>query len=439
MKNNRTRRCSQMLGGSNILGRLYRDTRGAIGPMFVFVLPLLLGALAYVTDLGHLISTRSHLQAVADATALAAASSPVDEDTGIARARYYAAINMPIADYGDVLPEDDILFGTWNGDTRTFTQGALPTDAVLVTLRRTEDNGNALDTFFGSVLGIHAFDVTAAAIATSLESGSGLESCLVSGFVAMGKVYSGSENTFDDSFCVHGEMGVKVGSTNFFDVDVEISMPNLSDLEEGSDNTGLDDAIEQRTLEAPDALRIDEILTDIQNGNLWPDYLDLGPIEVISLPESPVSGTLYYVTGDVDFGSGAAVENIGVIAEGAVTTGSNVTIRNTLLASFDKVEIGSDVVVGDGDYCDTGDGTVFLAGKNLVKTGSNVEMTGVQVITGDLGDLGSDLVGFTAVGIQASGEIKVGSQLELRGCPDGRDDHILTADGESVLTVRIVD
>ena len=142
-----------------------------------------------------------------------------------------------------------------------------------------------------------------------------------------------------------------------------------------------------------------------------------------------MAGTLYIVDGDVDFGSNTDMEGYGVIGLKAVTFGSNNTIKNALVIGIEKLDLGSNIFVGDSNFCNSHDGEVFLASPNLVKMGSNIDVVGSQIISGGLADFGSDLVNYTSVGVQAAGDIKVGSQLQLKGCPVQSSDHLLIVSG----------
>ena len=420
---------------------LAKDESGAIAIMGAGALIMLLLVLGLVIDFGFAFNMRNQLQRAADSAALAGASQLGNDTNVFDKANEFAEFNMPAAAHGDVLADVDIEIGNWDTATRVFTAGGNPENAVRVTTRRTAATGNAVPSFIGGLAGIASYSLSTAAVAVNAGP---TEDCLGNGFIAMGKVYSGSQNVITDGFCIHGEEGVKVGSQNEFHPGVEISMPNLADLEQGSDNNnvppnGLNDALEQRSLIPEDALRIGEIMNELQNGTFQPlpDYLNGTIQHVQDLPANPVAGTLYVVDNVVDFGSGANVEGFGVIGRKEVKVGSDSTVKNALLASYMTLDIGSNVYIGDSTFCDTHNGEVFLASPTLVKTGSNVDIVGAQIITGDLGDFGSDLVRYTSVSVQAAGDIKVGSQLQLSGCPVTTDDHLLLVSGD--IRPRLVD
>ena len=427
---------------------LARDERGTIAIMAAGTLFMALLVLGLVVDFGFAFNLRNQLQRSADAAALAGASQLGSHTNVRSKANTYSALNMPVALHGDVLANADIKIGSWNNENRVFTTNGAPENAVSVTTRRTSATGNAAPAFFGPLVNIFGYNITTAAIA--VNSGA-VDDCKKNGFVANGKVYTGSENVFKDGFCVHGEKGVKVGSQNEFHDGVEISMPHFDNedgegLDEGSDNNntppdGLIDALSERKLIPEDALNADSIMDDIKNGNFanfgaeLPDYLS-GDIQNISEwpPDNLVDGTLYVVSGVVDFGSDADVQNIGIVGLDEVKVGSNSTVKNALLVSFKTLDLGSNIFVGDNDFCDTHDGEVFLGSKELVKAGSNLDMIGAQIIAGGSVDgapvdMGSDLTRFTQVGVQSAGDIKIGSQQLLNGCPTSTDEHLLIKKG----------
>lgn len=140
--------------------------------VFAVLTALIIGLLALLTalviDLGFAYSNRNHLQATADASALAGAAILNEDDATVRSASdRYAELNMPDTRYGDVLSQGDIEIGNWDDDARTFTAGGTPRNAVRVTTRRTQATGNPVNTFFASFAGIDAFDVASSAVAVN--------------------------------------------------------------------------------------------------------------------------------------------------------------------------------------------------------------------------------------------------------------------------------
>lgn len=127
---------------------------------------LLFGMVALVVDVGQLYQTRSELQNAADAAALAAAEHIDNPTLAIAAAQTWANENHTEGGGIIVLPSD-VEFGVWDDNTKTFTPGATPTDAVRVTARRTDARGNPVEHSFAGVIGNPKSDVVARAVAKS--------------------------------------------------------------------------------------------------------------------------------------------------------------------------------------------------------------------------------------------------------------------------------
>ena len=166
---------------------LLRDRRGAVFVWVALMLVMLLGVAAMAIDMGYLWVLRNQLQATADAAALAGASQlNVDEASVKATSVAYAQKNLPPGDHGTALADADVVLGHWDGDTRTFipngttagpghacsnpipqqkSPNCLPLNAVKVTTRRAQANGNPAQLFFSPVLGIGTADVVAESIA----------------------------------------------------------------------------------------------------------------------------------------------------------------------------------------------------------------------------------------------------------------------------------
>ena len=108
----------------------------------------------------------------------------------------------------------------------------------------------------------------------------------------------------------------------------------------------------------------------------------------------------------------------------ALGTPPHSSMFNVILASGDNIEIGSNMAIGDPDYCSgSGAGSVQMLAANDVIISSNTTFGGVQMIAGGIVDMASNGVSSTAMSVQAGGEIKLGSNIELGVCDDGPSDH----------------
>jgi Flp pilus assembly protein TadG len=147
---------------------LARDERGGVLPLVGLSLTVILGFAALAIDVTHQRALDAQLGATADAAALAAATQLPNEAKALETALEYAESNMPPTQHGTVLEADDIVFGTWYEETRSFVAGGPVTNAVQVTTRRSEQNGNPAPTFFMRIFGRHQVDLSAQSLAGSV-------------------------------------------------------------------------------------------------------------------------------------------------------------------------------------------------------------------------------------------------------------------------------
>lgn len=148
-----------------VLRAFRRDERGGVLPLVALSLIVILGIAAIVIDLGQQHALHAQLQATADAAALAAASELPDQKKALKRAEEYVELNMPETRNGQVLREEDVIFGTWHEDARLFVAGSKAPNAVQISVRRSSENGNAAPTFFMHIFGRDHVDLSAQALA----------------------------------------------------------------------------------------------------------------------------------------------------------------------------------------------------------------------------------------------------------------------------------
>ncbi len=401
---------------------LLRDERGSAITMFAVFLMAGIGFAAVAIDGGYLYSLKSKLQTTADAAVLVAVSELPDTDAARTAAIVMAGKNMPTGEHGAVLANADVVTGNWDSGTRTFTPAGDPINAVRVVTRRSSDNANPVELFFARVLGFDEVDLTTSAIAAKVTP----DPCYTDGMVAGNKVLASSTEQVLDSFCGYGRNGVTLGSNNTFAPGTQVGMLNLDDLEAGSDNTGLSDALVEMDLAPSEATDVSNLIAGIETD--LPGYITQTEF-VSALPDPPVAGTAYIVDQDVDIPSDITLNDVVIVSTKKITVGSNSSLANVILAADDNVELGSYNTIGDSDYCTgSGDGSVQVLAANHVKVGSNTSFTGVQLIAGQDADLGSNEISSTALAIQAGNDIKLGSDLNLGVC-GGPSEHARFSEG----------
>lgn len=138
--------------------------KGVTLVLFSLLISVFLGFTALSVDLGYLFLIRHELQKTADAAALAGAYYLPNTSTALSKAQQIAQLNFP--NQGTVLQSADVLFGTWNASTNTFTTTNTNPSAISVTVRKSQSSQNAVTLFFAPIFGISTRDVSATAIAT---------------------------------------------------------------------------------------------------------------------------------------------------------------------------------------------------------------------------------------------------------------------------------
>ncbi len=145
--------------------RFRRDRRGGVFVLIAVGMLVLAGIAALIVDLGNAYSLQSRLQNAADSAALAGAAELPDVGNVTARAQEYAIKNIGPR-YGQVVDNNDVVVGNWDGSARVFAAGTNPANAVQVTAKMAQENGNAAPTFLGGIFGMDTIDIGATAIAT---------------------------------------------------------------------------------------------------------------------------------------------------------------------------------------------------------------------------------------------------------------------------------
>ena len=144
--------------------KIIRNQKGIAAIYMASSLAMLLGMGVLIVDGGELTVLDNQLQIAADVAALAAGADLPDEETVQATAIEYASKQMHSGVHGTVLIEDDVVMGNWDTDTRTFTPAGNPSNAVKVTTRRSEANGNPAQFLLGGLIGQNEIDLAAVAI-----------------------------------------------------------------------------------------------------------------------------------------------------------------------------------------------------------------------------------------------------------------------------------
>ncbi len=141
-----------------------RSRRAAITVLAAVFMVVMLGFVAFGIDVGYMAVVKTQLQNAADSAAMAAAANMGGTQANmISSAQQFAGYHM--AGGAKVnLVSTDIQYGTWDSNARTFTSSSSAGNAIKVTARRDNATG-ANKTFFGRILGVNTFNLSASAVA----------------------------------------------------------------------------------------------------------------------------------------------------------------------------------------------------------------------------------------------------------------------------------
>ena len=149
------------------------NQQGAAALWLAMTIVMLVGIGALVVDGGMLKVSKNELQITADLVALAAAVELPDESAVKAKAIEYSQKQVLPTATGTLLVANDVIVGNWDVVAKTFSAGGVPTNAVQVTTKRTQANGNAVNFTFAPLNGFYSGDVQATSIAYRAGGGVG--------------------------------------------------------------------------------------------------------------------------------------------------------------------------------------------------------------------------------------------------------------------------
>ncbi len=421
---------SRILSGFRVFAKS-RD--GAISVMNIFFLVTIaiLGGVAI--DMANLISARTQLQVAADVAAHAAILEREKSDVTVSKDKALALAlqNMPESRYGNVLRAENIHFGTYDRDTKTFNIDETSKDAVFVETDRLAENANPVTSFLLQFVGYWNWDVVTTSVFETYHP-----TCLREGFVAEGVVDIQSNNSYFNGFCIHSNSHVALNNNNFFEAGTVVSMPDLNDLV--IPTGGLDDdkneGLSRALHEGKWRVRILSRLTDIKDGiqvqtsKYFREYITSD----IPIPMSGARG------GKADFTKGRihllncnkysfdgdVYEGIVIIANCALTFKNGTQFIDSTIITTNKTSKSmvapNNLILGKKDDCAPGGGAQMITWGGF-EVASSLEMHGSQIIAaGDI-QFAANSNGIQGASMVAGGMIDGTSNMNFSFCGTGME------------------
>ncbi|MDF0598675.1 pilus assembly protein TadG-related protein [Psychromarinibacter halotolerans] len=415
------------------------------GAMTLFGLYIFLASLVFcglAVDVGFAYKTRTELQVAADSAAHAALFVRQTADAETARAaavRIAEGTLSPLA-YGDVLLPEDVQFGYWDNAARVFTPDEESSEAVLINTAQLAERSNAARAFLLNFVGIDHWDVNAMSVFTIEGS-----ACANEGFIAQGRVDMQSNNTFKEGFCVHSNSYVHFNNNNTFEPGVNVSMPDLDDLDVPNmdRNWGLIEALREQRISLAFLDQLGTIIDGLEDADpeYTPDYItNVIPVELKktrNLTEKDFTPGRIHTTncsggGTVSIKSNTTLTDIVLVTDCDVTFGSNVTLENVVVATRStdtrSVSAAASLQLGRDDGCAEGGGAEILTLGGF-RAASKLTMYGGKIIAAGDVDFAAQGDGGEGASIVAGGEIDGTSNTTMGVCGAGM--------GKAYITPRL--
>lgn len=350
--------------------KLLKDfARSESGAVYVWValgIIALFGFGALAIDMSYLYVLRNQAQITADSAVLAGAGELPDVAAARTAAKDYADRNMSTKVHGTILTDSDIVVGSWDADTSTFVPNGADQNALRVTIRRSQANGNEVPTFLASVLGVSSVDVSTSAVA-AIDS----QSCFIDGVLVRGAIQFDQGSLIEDGACVYGRSGIN------FDRDSTVEPGAYIGSVDPANNITYDPnkvTIESESIVAAD---LDHPLLDdvpgLINGTESPKHID-SVVVLNDLPESFDPGTAYVINGNVHIDKEIEVEDVLIAVRGDIHWGQQGAIVNT------------------SGTCPSGEAAIGIITTGNVQLDQSARAEGIQLITGGNFDLDQNSV-----------------------------------------------
>lgn len=417
--------------------RLARNERGGATAFSLFLIATTLMLGGYAVDVGNVIAARSKLQVTADAAAHAALVTRELQPESEAKAAALAVVeqNMPSSVFGTVLTEEDIIFGTWDPDTQTFTEGGLWYDAVKVETKQLDELGNSVTTYLLKLVGLDSWNLITPSIFATYHP-----SCLREGFVAENVVDLQSNNNYFNGFCIHSNTYVSLNSNNFFEAGTIVSMPDPNQIDlpnSGFDsNEGLQEALRKGQWNIRILKRIMPIIDGIlaDDPKYRPTYITPGAsiirlktrtIDAAALTANRIH-TFYCGKGGaaLTFKSNTLVKNVVVITDCKVKFEQGVVLEDAVVATTEEsnqsMTSPASFRLGKDDNCAAGGGAQLLS-MGSINFAAAMEIFGSQMIAMNNIEFSANADGIQGAALVAGGTISGTSNMSMGFCGSGME------------------
>ncbi|MDQ2089449.1 Tad domain-containing protein [Marimonas arenosa] len=425
-----------------MVGTFLDDDAGSTSILAFFFLltTLVMGGLA--VDFNKLMGHRTELQVGADAVAHAALYNRElnSADEAVTAAMDIADTMLPYASQGNAIMPGDIVFGTWDRESRTFSPDPNSKTAVMVSTQRIMERDNSTGSILLGLIGREKFDVRRNAVFETYQP-----ACFTEGFVGEDVVDIQSNNSYFNGFCLHSNTYVSLNSNNFFEPGTVVSMPDKSEVDlpqSGFEtNEGLDLALRDGAYRLRIINRLEDMVFSLNAGeaDYVPDFITgAGFIAVDAnntvVPSDFTTGRKHKIWcngGNALKFDGQLFSDILLVTnckitfeQGAVIEDSVIVTTNT---SAKSITAPSGLQLGRDDACAEGGGSVLLT-LGGVDVAANLAMFGSQILARDDVLFAARADGIQGASIVSGAGISGTSNMSMSHCAGSGMENIYTAD-----------
>lgn len=362
--------------------------------LFLFLLVLVVGGLA--VDVANATRNRTMLQIAADSVAHAAliVRESGTEAEAIEAALALAAQVLPPSFHGDAILPEDIVFGRWDADSRTFTAQPGSYWAVQVDAERAAERLNPVATFLLSFIGVNSWDINTRAVFEAYYP-----TCMLEGLVGEEEVDLTSNNYFSSGYCVHSNDYMEANNGNVFGTDAVVSMPDSTQVSLPSSgwdsNPGMEDAVRDGAYRLRIVDRIEEIIVGVQTPGSphYRDYIVTSTPVVLSRSggidvDDWQPGRIHVVNcatahQQLNIAAGTILTEGVLVTNCKIHFGEGVGLEDVVIASTnplqDAINTAASMRLGVDDDCAPGGGAQILTTGGF-STPAQFEVYGSQVI-----------------------------------------------------------
>ncbi len=435
------------------MGRLLKFTKafladredGGFSIAALVMLPVFFLFMAAPINVLNVMTHKERYQGFVDTLAYTALHEAFDQDNSIADVKQKVLDTTSSfensADMLAAITPQDIIFGVWDEETRSFTPQNNSRKAVRIELDFAKVNSNPISDLFYSFVDNPQRDLKVVSYATTYRP-----NCFRNGLIALKSLILKNDTNVGEGVCLHGLSQVIVYSGGSFAENSEVAVLTEDHLHGSyASNPGLEEAVETGRKHIALLSQIGNVYNDLNSQTkteFTPSYittekvLKLGPRVV--KPERFTAGRIHYRRCKngrrMKFERGKYENFVLISPNCAFTFAGGVTLTNVMIVtqnnwaqsffSFNRLALGkqNDCADGNGAVLMSKGGAYLSAG--LFAVGSQI-ISNTKIFVESGGSKRNVIKGSSLL---SKGDIVLGAKNDITSCKNDGTNEILEVD-----------